>query len=249
MAAVARRHDREHEMAAELQRQLLPTALPQPPGLQTAVRYLTAERGAAAGGDFYDTAVLPSGRLGLVIGDVEGHDAIAAVVMGQLRSAIRALAGQVRQPADLVDALRWSWDLLGFERSATALMGRLDLATGDLVMASAGHPPPLILDASGSARLLPVDPAPLLGCPGPPAVDYSTRLGEGDTILLYTDGLLEVPGVSLSEGEEQLRVAAQAAGEGSVEDLCDLLLSRLLRHPRRDDVALLAIRRAPAERE
>lgn len=243
VVGTARRYDREHEIAIELQRQLLPTRLPEIPGVEIAVRYLTGDSGAAAGGDFYDVVVLPSGRLGLVIGDVEGHDTVAAAVMGQLRSATRALAGQFREPSALVDALQWSWELLGFERSATGVFSRLDPSNGEFVAASAGHPQPLLLDAGGSARLLPVEAAPLLGAPGLPAVDFRCKLAAGDTLVLYTDGLVEIPGVSLTTSESLLIHAAEAASARSPEQVCDALLADLLENRgRRDDVALLAIR-------
>ncbi|MGH9059682.1 MAG: PP2C family protein-serine/threonine phosphatase, partial [Acidimicrobiales bacterium] len=166
VVAAARRRDRQHQLAHQLQSLLLPDRLPQPPEMDIAVRYLTGTPGAEAGGDFYDLVQLPSARLGLMIGDVEGHDSIAAATMGQLRSASRALAGQVREPCRLVDALRWSWDLLGFERTATAAFCRINPSTGDVVMSTAGHPPPVLLDAAGHARFLDLDPSPILGAPG-----------------------------------------------------------------------------------
>ncbi|HWG74566.1 MAG TPA: GAF domain-containing SpoIIE family protein phosphatase [Acidimicrobiales bacterium] len=241
VVASARRHQRDRQVANDLQHHLLPTVLPTPAGIERAVRYLTAT-GAEAGGDFYDMVVLPSGRIGLMIGDIEGHDATAAALMGQLRSAARVLAGQFREPAQLVDALQWSWGLLGFERSATAVFARLDTSNGDLVAASAGHPPPMVVDGKGGARFVAVEPSPPLGVPGGVAVDHRTVLVTGETLVLYTDGLIESPGVSLSEGAAALLAVGRQAASADPEELCDAILAALTPEgPRRDDVALLAV--------
>lgn len=244
VVAGARRQDREHRLAHELQRLLLPERLPSRPDLDLAVRNLTAAAGAEAGGDFYDVVTLPSGRVGFVIGDVEGHDTTAAATMGQLRSAARALAGQVREPSRLVDALRWSWDLLGFRRTATAVFGRIDPTTGDVVLASAGHLPPIMIDSCGLASLVPVPPSPPLGVSAGAAVDYQFTIGRHDTLFLYTDGLVEWRHESLGEALEGLRALLQDTAGASLDEVCEkILLARDPAGPRHDDIAILAIRR------
>jgi GAF domain-containing protein len=239
----ARRHEREHEVAHVLQRLLLPAALPEIEGVVAAARYLTARRDVEAGGDFYDMAELPSGRIGFVIGDVEGHDPVAAATMGQLRSAIRALAGQHREPHLLIDALRWSWDLLGFTRMATCLVGRLDPADGSVVMCSAGHLPPVEIAVDGTARFLSVDRSPPLGAPAGAAVDSIHRLEPGSTLFLYTDGLVEKPHSPIDEDlTELLRILAGTAAM-PVDELCERVLSdRPAATELNDDIAILAIR-------
>ncbi len=167
VVAAARRHEQEHQLAHELQLLLLPETLPEPPELEIAVRYLTAAVEAEAGGDFYDVVRLPGDRIGVAIGDVEGHDAVAAATMGQLRSAARALAGQVGEPGRLVDALRWSWDLLGFPRIATALFALVDPATGEMLLTSAGHRPPSTSTAGAVRRSCRSNHPPLSGSPAP----------------------------------------------------------------------------------
>ncbi|MHB1535716.1 MAG: PP2C family protein-serine/threonine phosphatase [Acidimicrobiales bacterium] len=241
--AATRRFDREHRLAHDLQARLLPTHLPQVPGALLAFRYLASTQGAEVGGDFYDAILLPSGRLGFVIGDVAGHDAGAAARMGQLRSAARVLSGMVREPALLVDRLQWSWDLLGFDRIATALFGRIDPASGVTVLASAGHPPPLLITASG-ASYLPVIPSPPLGAPSAPAGELTFTVPVGASLLLFTDGLIERRHESLDAGLERLAVAAAAAPQGDPEALCEAVLASLGDPDRRpDDVAILAISR------
>ena len=195
----ARRFDASQETSHILQQSLLPRRLPAVEGLEVETRYLPATRGLEVGGDFYDLVILPSRRVGFMIGDVAGHDRDAAAAMGQLRSAARALAGQVREPAALIGALQWSWDLLGFERMATAIFGRLDQNSGDLILASAGHHPPLLI-SPGSAEFVPVRPSPPLGAPAAEAVDWIGHLAPGQVLLLYTDGVLDGWGAALDSG-------------------------------------------------
>jgi hypothetical protein len=238
----ARLHDTEHEVAHTLQRLLLPASLPAVEGVVIEARYLTAQRGAEAGGDFYDVVVLPSGRLGFLIGDVEGHDSVAAAVMGQMRSAIRALAGQIRDPRELLDALRWSWDILGFVRMATCLFGRLDVEAGLLELCSAGHMPPVVVSEGGRTRLLDGFRSPPLGAPAGPSCVSATPLLPGETLFMYTDGL--VGGGRRGVDAELERLQSVLAGADlPLGDLCDAVVAELCGpSPRDDDAAVLAIR-------
>jgi serine/threonine-protein kinase RsbW len=246
----ARRFDASQETSQILQHALLPRGLPEVEGLEIETRYLPATRGLEVGGDFYDVVVLPSHRLGFMIGDVAGHDRDAAATMGQLRSAARALAGQVREPAALIEALQWSWDLLGFDRIATALVGRLDQTTGDLVLASAGHHPPLVLTpegsagSGGSARFLPVAPSTPLGAPAAPATEWVGTLAPGQVLLLYTDGVLDSRSADPDTSGMERLAGVAGGGEISPVDVCDRVIGALPQH-RIDDVALLAFRLVP----
>jgi hypothetical protein len=234
----ARQHDATLRTAHILQQSLLPRSLPDIPGLQVDTRYLPGTRGLEVGGDFYDLVVLPSRRAGFMIGDVAGHDQDAAAMMGQLRSAARALAGRVRSPASLIEELQWSWEMLGFDRIATALFGRLDQKNGDLILASAGHHPPLVLTAGG-CRFLPVLPSAPLGAPATVAVNWEGRLARGDTLLLYTDGALDD---GPRDGAGMARLARVAStGDNHPSAVCERVVSALPIN-RSDDVALLALR-------
>jgi PAS domain S-box-containing protein len=242
--ATARRHDQEHRLARELQRLLLPEALPEFDEFDICVRYLAGAPDAEAGGDFYDVVRLPSERLGLMIGDVEGHDTLAAATMGQLRSATRALAGQVQEPSQLIDALRWSWDLLSFERVATAIFGRVDHRSGEGVLSSAGHLPPAVIEPGGEARFLDVKPSPPLGAPGGPATDHRFVLERGASLLLYTDGLIEERDVPLSVRLAGLLGTLAQAPTETASELGDAILERFApTKPLRDDLAILVVRR------
>ncbi len=263
----AMQYEQQHGIARVLQTNLLPPSLPEVPGLAIAARYVAGTRGAEVGGDFYDVMRTPSGAVGMMVGDVAGHDPAAAVAMGQVRTASRALAGQVRTPAELVDLMRASWELIGVDRMATVIYGRLDLSTRELMLASAGHPPPILV-SGGRATLIRLDPAPPLGAPGglplalplphPPgssapqeptvgaaasgATGWSGKLSPGELLLLYTDGLIERRNRPMQEGTSALSELAQEAWNGDPEELCDVIISQLAAGPdRSDDVALLAV--------
>jgi serine/threonine-protein kinase RsbW len=239
----ARRYDVAYRTSHILQSSLLPRRLPVVPGLTVETRYRAAAEGLEVGGDFYDLIALPSGRIGFMVGDVAGHDRDAAALMGHLRSAARALAGQVDGPVELVAALKRSWELLGFDRLATGLFGQLDPPTGEVVMASAGHYPPLLVDDDG-ARFLPLAPIAPLGVDGGTArSEWRGRLRPGQVLLLYTDGVIDERRVGSDESMRQLTATA-TAGDRTPAALCERVVRAL--HPDRvDDVALMALQIDP----
>ncbi|GLW54535.1 SpoIIE family protein phosphatase [Kitasatospora phosalacinea] len=251
----ARLYDVHHERASELQRAMLPRSLPVLPGIASAARYLPSTEGMQIGGDWYDLLRLPGGLVGLVIGDVQGHNAEATAVMGQLRSGLWAYATDGHDPATTLE--RTSRLLAGMETElfATCLYVVLDPATGVLRAARAGHPPPVRIGAAGAAELeLPGGP-PLGVLPGvryPPA---EARLEPGETLLAYTDGLVEVRDEDYDESVQRMLGGlelwtAEAGGAGrlerpeALERLADLLtLNVTEREVRQDDVALLLLHR------
>ena len=243
VVAKTRRFEREQRTSHTLQASLLPSALPERPGLSMAVRYLPSTRGAEVGGDFYDAVLLRSDAIAVVVGDVAGHDVTAAATMGQLRTAYRTLIRRAEGPADMIRLLQDSWDDLGTERIATATFGEIDTRTGRLQLASAGHPPPCML-YDGKASFLPVEASVPLGMPWTPAVEgWDAQLPVGAALVLYTDGLVEERSRDISEGMAALLEAVQAADTNDPEVLADRLLSRLAGETRSDDVALLVLRR------
>lgn len=162
VAARAERFDVEYRASHALQAGLLPPPPPPVAGLEVGVRYLPASRWAEVGGDFYDVLPLADGSIAFAVGDVVGHDLTAAATMGQIRSVYRALVAEGASPAAVVDRMQASWPVLGLERMATAVFGRLWPATGRVLLASAGHPPPLLV-SDGEAHGLPVEPTTPLG--------------------------------------------------------------------------------------
>lgn len=238
----ARRFDTAAHTSRVLQASLLPQSLPEVPGLAVDTRYLPAARALEVGGDFYDLYTLPDGRVSFVIGDVAGHDRGAAALMGHLRTGARAVSGRSASPDALIDALRDSWELLGFDRIATAVFGTLDPGTGSVALATAGHYPPLHLDEDG-ARFLPVPVAPPLGAPGSAARCWEGCLATGDILLLYTDGAIDERSRGSDASMAEL-ASHVAAAERTPAAVCGAVV-RGLPENREDDLALLAFGREP----
>ena len=244
LAIHGRLAERDRGLAEALQRSLLPM-LPDVLGVGLEGRYLPAAA-ARLGGDWYDAFTLPGGRLGLAIGDVSGRGFQAAAVMGQLRSGLRAYAMDRASPSEVVERLSQLLRQLEPGRNATLVYLLLDPQEGTLLLASAGHPPPLILDGTGGCAYVEMPGSVPLG-----AVrfahyeDVEARLEPGDSLVLYTDGVVERPGVSLDVGLEQLRQAVcRTASEPMA--MCDEIIRELLpRGASHDDAALLVGRALP----
>ncbi len=238
----ARRYELSAEVALALQYSMLPPSLPWVDGVHFATRYEAASKGLEVGGDFYDLALRPDGKLSFMIGDVAGHDRGAAAIMGQLRSAARALAAHAGSPADLIGALRVSWDYLGFDRIASALFGELDVSSGQVRMASAGHYPPLLVTAEG-VRALDVRPEPPLGGPAMPGPLWTGTLQAGQTLFLYTDGAIDERRRGIEGGMDRL-MDVLAGSAMDPEAVCDRTIE-MIGSVREDDVALLALQMQP----
>ena len=229
---------REHAIAETLQRSLLPDALPVVAGLDLAVRYLPATEGAAVGGDWYDAFPVAGGRIGLVIGDVSGHNIASASVMGQIRSMLRAYAIDDPDPAHALERTNAAVIRLLPDALATVVYAVLNPATGDLVYANAGHPPPVIAAAGRPPEYLDDAPGTMLGAlPGGRFSFGWRRLTPGARLLCYTDGLVEHRGRDIGDGLTAL--ADTLAGcRGSAEETC-ATVETALAAARQDDVCLL----------
>lgn len=243
----ARLYEAEHEVAEALQARLLPHELPRAPGVAVAARYRASALPGQVGGDFYDAFALPAGRIGLVIGDVVGRGPQAAAVMGQLRSVLRAFALDGAGPAEVLDRLdRFAIDLPG-ALASTVAYAVLDPAARELRHASAGHPPPLLQDGNGRARHLWGGRGGPLGL-GSRHQEELVELDDGPArVILATDGLLERSGQPIDDGLARLAAAAGRAPSRDPDTLLEQILAQVLgdRAPE-DDVALLALRIAPA---
>jgi serine/threonine-protein kinase RsbW len=219
-----------------LQEALLPSKLPEIPGLVVHTHYQPATQTLEVGGDFYDIVALPIGQAWFIIGDVTGHDRRAAALMGQLRACARILAGQGNGPVEVIAGLQSCWDLLGFDRLATALIGQIDPTTGEMILASAGHLPPLLVEER-EADFIPIVPTVPLGAGGQPAIAFTMTLRPGQTLVLYTDGVLGERAWGIDEGMEQVRKAALCGGDPHA--ICQRIIE--IHSGRDDDVALIAI--------
>ena len=236
---------RDHEIAATLQRSLLPERLPAIDGLALEGRYLPATSGTAIGGDWYDAVELDETRVAVVVGDVVGHGLRAATVMGQLRNAFRAYALLGSSPAETFARLNRLLALDGGEVMATALYALVDRDSGAIDYCSAGHLPAVVVGAGG-ARFLEQGRSVPLGTADHVAYgDAHDRIEPGSTLLLYTDGLVERRDAPLEERLVRLGEVA-AAAEGDLGAMCDAIVEDAVGTGVPDDVALLAVRLSPA---
>ncbi|MGW0804564.1 SpoIIE family protein phosphatase [Nonomuraea sp. NPDC002799] len=228
----------EHAIALTLQRSLLPSRIPEVPGLQVAMRYQPAVDNVEIGGDFYE--VLPIGdRVLVAIGDVEGHSLHAATVMAELRHAMRAsFIGQVDLSASL-DLLNQMLRRYHPRMTATVCLMLIDPATGEVEVANAGHIPPLFAGTGSFYHNL---GNLLLGVMHEDYQVDRIKLPPGGTILLYTDGLVEDRNISLDESMEHARRLAETV-EDDLEEFADRMLGAF--GVSEDDIALVAVRRVP----
>ena len=195
-----RRHDpggrARHDVMVSLSDALLPDDLPVVPGLDVAARYLLASDDGAAGGDWFDVVVRDDGRVVLVVGDVVGHGVTASAVMGQLRAVLHErLASGASVDEAVADLDRFA-RTRPESRATTLVVVEIDPAGGDVCYCTAGHPPPLVVDAEGRAAFLPPSGGAPLGTLQPAAAVASAHLRPGDLVLLHSDGLLERRGGS-----------------------------------------------------
>jgi putative methionine-R-sulfoxide reductase with GAF domain len=231
----------ERAAAGALQRSLLPPRLPALPGLELAARYVPGERGRV-GGDWYDVFALPSGRLWLVIGDVAGRGLAAAVVMGRLRTALRAYTLDNGAPADVLSRMDTNVDQFEPDVMATVLCATFEPSFDRLHLSSAGHLAPVLALPGQPAILLDVAVDPPLGVRGPLHRRTTTVPIPPDALLLlYTDGLVERRTASLESGLERLRASTIA---GSAESVVMALFAKLVGGDALgDDIAMLAVHR------
>ncbi|MGY3678226.1 SpoIIE family protein phosphatase [Streptomyces sp. TE33382] len=243
-------YEQEHDLAEGLQQAMLPRRIPEVPGAQVAVRYRSARLGRDIGGDWYDIIPLPGGRVGAVIGDVQGHDTHAAAVMGQLRIVLRAYAAEGHSPATVMARASVFLHELDTDRFATCSYAEVDLTTGVVQLVRAGHVDPLVRDGDGSCRRLPAEGGLPLGLSAEfGRLEYpvsTVELDPGQTLVLYTDGLVEMPGTDLDEGM-QLLTAMVTNGPQHLQTLADQLCEAVDERGGEDDVAVLLLRRRAAD--
>ncbi|MDX3684119.1 SpoIIE family protein phosphatase [Streptomyces sp. AK04-4c] len=237
----ARLYDSKDRLAHSLQAHLLPHSLPRIPGLDVAARYLPSTRGMGIGGDFYDLIRLDDTTAAAAIGDVQGHNENAAALMGQVRTAVHASAGA---PPDEVLA-RTNRLLTDLDPGlfTSCLYIHLDLARHTACLATAGHPAPLLRQPDGQTDVLELPPGLLLGID--PASRYPTAevpLPPGAALALYTDGLVEAPGVDFDDAAAELAAHFALALDQDMESVAGALVRYAKRAtPGTDDIALLLI--------
>lgn len=245
----AKLFDEERDFATGLQSAMLPRRIQEIEGGEIAVRYHAAWSGRQVGGDWYDVIGLPKNRFGIVVGDVQGHDTHAAAIMGQLRIALRAYAAEGHPPSTVLARASRFLAELDTDRFATCTYAQVELASGTVRVVRAGHFGPLIRHMDGRVG----SPQVRGGLPLGISTDFEdeefpeTRLDlvPGETLVLYTDGLVEEPGADIDAGVQAL-INEVGAGSASAQALADHLSDQLWeRWGSGDDVALLVLRRSP----
>jgi phosphoserine phosphatase RsbU/P len=241
--------------AVALQRSLLPTALPVMPGLDLAARYVTGS--GTVGGDWYDVFILPDGRLGVVVGDVAGSGLEAAVIMGRIRSALRAYVLETPDPGTALHMLDRKIQYFEPDAMATVLYGLYTPGTGEFTVSSAGHLPPVLAAPGGRAALLPVQPDPPIGVADDPQRRSATIFIPPRALLCcFTDGLVERRDHPIDHGIDKVaaildqQIAADADPGGTIglsaEDTCAAVMRALVGNaPAQDDIAVLILSRHP----
>ena len=232
--------------AVALQRSLLPSALPVRGEAQLAARYVAGE--GSVGGDWYDVFTLPSGELGVVMGDVTGSGLAAAVIMGRMRSALRAYALESTDPAEVL--ARLDAKMQHFEPGALATVSYAVFSPGldSMQICLAGHYPPVVALPGQPGALAEIPPCLLIGA-APDANRRTTSLtvSPGMLICFYTDGLVERRREPI---EDRLALLCQAVRAAPPEAACARIMAELVGAEQpRDDIALVALRRKPTDRE
>jgi sigma-B regulation protein RsbU (phosphoserine phosphatase) len=234
----------DHAAAAALQQSLLPSQLPAVPGTQIATRYVPGD--GRVGGDWYDVFTLPSGELCLVMGDVAGSGLQAAVIMGRMRSALRAYAMETADPAEVLSRLDRKMQHFEPEAMATIAYAVLTPATGKLAIASAGHFPPVVAVPGQRSSLADIAVGVPIGVADDPVWQTTTvGLTPGTTLCLFTDGLVERRHTPIDDRLTQL---IQIVAADPPESVCASVMRGLVgREQAGDDIALLVLRWHPAE--
>lgn len=228
--------------AVALQRSLLPAALPVLAGAQLAARYVAGE--GAVGGDWYDVFSLPAGELGVVIGDVTGSGLPAAVIMGRIRSALRAYALDSAEPAEVLARLDAKMQHFEPGALATVSYAMIDPSLDSMRICLAGHYPPVIATPGQPAALAEIPPGLLIGAvPAAQRPQVTVQLSPGSLVAFYTDGLVERRDRPI---DDRLRQLCQAVTAGPPDAACAKVMAELVgAEPVRDDIALVMFWRKP----
>ena len=235
----------EHEraIARRLQTALLPASTPDLHGYQVCARYEAGTAGLRVGGDWYEVIEIRTGDIAIVVGDAVGHDLDAAIAMSQIRHALTGLSHAHDDPAAVVERLD---DYAGNTPAAfasTLFYGRLDPSTGKLRYTLAGHHPPLLVHSDGSHDWFDAEPGPPVGIVAP-RTTTTCQLEIGDTLVCYTDGLIEHHLKPIEAGRRRLLDVMTAGAHDPLDELVGSVLAAVPHPDRPDDIVVLAVRRS-----
>jgi PAS domain S-box-containing protein len=235
-------HSQVRDVAIRLQRAVLPEQLPQVEGWDVAVRYLPAGR-TDVGGDFYDVVALADGRVVAFVGDVMGRGVSAAAAMAQMRSAVRALVAVDPDPRFVMTGLDRIFEQYDLQRLVSCAYAVADPAQDLLEVINAGHPAPILRLADGELRDIENQESLILGAGGGTRDVVRCAFAPGDTVLMFTDGLVERRGESLTEGQDRVHAAAAHLAAPDLAAGLHELVEAVRDATRDDDIAALALRR------
>jgi serine phosphatase RsbU (regulator of sigma subunit) len=235
-------HTETLEAAERLQRAVLPELPKELPGWQVASYYSPAGR-TDIGGDFFDVLPQPDGRLAVLVGDVMGRGVRAAAAMAQMRAAIRAYVAVDPGPSHVVEMMDRLFTAYDVGQLVTLVYLLADPARDQVLMVNAGHPPPVVLRTDGSVEQLASTGGPPLGTGNGEREVTTFRLGAGDLLLAFTDGLIERREEDIDVGQRRVVEAVVELTGAELEGRLEQLVTRLRDHTRSDDVAALAVRR------
>jgi len=236
-------HSQTMEAAERLQRAVLPDLSAGVYGWELASYYSPAGR-TEVGGDFFDALDLGEGRLAMFVGDVMGRGVAAAAAMAQTRASIRAFVAVDPTPAVLLQKLDLLFNTYGMTQLVTMVYMVLDPDRNELVAANAGHPPPVILRADGRTEQLPLANGAPLGIASGERESVSIEFHAGDTVMAFTDGLIERREEDIDKGQQRLMEQVPELGKISLAEALPLIIEKVRDHTREDDVAALAVRQA-----
>lgn len=237
-------HSELKEVADRLQEAVLPAALPEVPGWELGAAYAVAGR-VSVGGDFYDAIKLQDGRFALIIGDVMGRGVEAASAMAQVRSAVRAFVAVDPDPQVVLNRLDLLYERFPSEQLVTLLYALVDPRLDQVVLTCAGHPPPLLLDEAGNAEFIDTVRGTILGVGRVERRRTVVPFLPGQTLLMFTDGVLERRGEDLQDSKDRLAETCRRLRPRPTHDELEQLAAVMRDPTRDDDVAVLGARRLP----
>jgi serine phosphatase RsbU (regulator of sigma subunit) len=231
----------ERAATSLVEQSLLPDKLPTCAGLSFAARYATPESNTV-GGDWYDLFTMPTGQLWIVVGDVAGHGLKSAIVMGRIRSALRAYTLLDASPAHVLDLVDYKIHHFEMGAFATIACATLDPPYDKMTLATAGHLPPVLCSVDGQAEFVPMEISPPVGTSvGRHRRSTTIPIDVGATVAFYTDGLIERRGESIDRGLERLAAAMTTGRPDAVA--AGLMRALVGKSVPTDDIALVVLRR------